>query len=239
MRRSILTAALATLAAGFSGSASAADLPVKAAPVAVAAAYNWTGFYVGVQGGIGRGRVTWDYVPTSANDENHNTSGWLVGGTLGYNRHLAPNWVIGIEADLAGANIKGGTSCPNPAFRCQTKIDALGTLRGRLGYAWSSALLYVTGGGAWSRLRAETVQLAGVATPPSGTPVNGQTLSSVGWTLGAGLEWGLAPNWSVKAEYLYMSFGAKNYNIDSGLVVNVKENVSVARAGINYRFGPR
>src|SRR3954447_12745494 len=112
MKRILLS--LAALA-GLGGAAVAADLPRAApyyapAPYAAPAYYNWTGFYVGVNGGGAWGSSQWNGFPS------FNTSGGLIGGTVGYNRQFGP-WVAGVEGDLDWAHIQGGGVC---AFGCQT-----------------------------------------------------------------------------------------------------------------------
>jgi outer membrane immunogenic protein len=217
----------ATLVGGVS--AKAADLPVKAPVYKAPVGYNWTGFYAGINGGGGFGHTDWTYV-VGGTQAGHNTSGGLIGGTVGYN-HQIQNWVLGLEGDWDWANIKGSTACPNPAFSCESKLNSLGTLRGRLGMAvgpTGNILLYGTGGWAWGRLNIQTVH------PTVGT--NGTSHTPSGWTGGGGVEWGFLPHWSAKLEYLYVGFGTNTYTVDTGLQVDAKERVNVIRAGVNYRF---
>lgn len=215
--------------------AQAADMPIKApakAPVAVT--YSWTGFYLGINGGGAWGKSSFDYVAGAS--VGHNNKGGLIGATLGYNYQLPSHWVLGVEADWDWASIKGSSSCPNPAFECNTKISSIGTLRGRAGYAWNNVLLYATGGLAWERVNVETVNLAGLAIPTSGTSTNGTKKWVTGWTVGAGLEYGFAKNWSAKLEYLYADFGTHRYTVDNSLLVDSRQRESIVRGGINYRF---
>jgi outer membrane immunogenic protein len=232
MRKMILAAAsMLTLA---SGSAFAADLrmPVKAPAAYVADTFNWSGFYLGVQGGGGFGRSSFDFPAASV---PHNTSGGLLGGTIGYNWQSS-NWVFGVEGDGAWARINGSSACPNPAFACRTTINSFSTLRGRLGYAWGPTMIYATGGAVGAHINARTVNLAGVAQAPSGTAVNGQERYRVGWTAGAGIEYMFAQNWSLKAEALYFDLGRANYAVDNGIVINSRQTGVVGRGGINYHF---
>jgi outer membrane immunogenic protein len=233
MRR-LVVALVATSALSFA--AQAADMPVKApratAPVPM---YNWTGFYVGVNGGGVWGNSSWKYA-VSGTTANHKNSGGLVGGTIGYNYQFAGNWVAGVEADWDWASVKGSSDCPAATFTCQTKIDSIGTLRGRFGYAMDNWLFYGTGGLAWDHARVETVNKAGAATPTSGTATNGEAKWNAGWTLGGGVEWGFLPNWSAKIEYLYADFGTHRYTVDNSLAVDSRQTESIVRAGVNYRF---
>jgi len=226
MRRLAIALLGATLLGGVS--ANAADLPVKAPIYTAPLMYKWTGFYIGINGGGGWGHTDWTYV--GGGNADHSTDGGLIGGTIGYNYQIR-NWVLGLEGDWDWANIKGSTACPNPAFSCESKINSIGTLRGRVGMAFGSTgnfLLYGTGGWAWGRTEIQTVSAA------LGT--NGTSHTANGWTAGAGVEWGFLPNWSAKLEYLHVGFGSHTYTVDSGLQVDAKQRVDIIRGGVNYRF---
>jgi outer membrane immunogenic protein len=204
--------------------ATAADLSVaplyKAPPPAVAPAYNWSGFYLGINGGGGWGHSNWD-----TSSDHIGLSGGLVGGTAGYNWQLG-SAVLGIEGDIDWANLKGtntSTLCP---LGCSTSDTWLSTVRGRAGYAFGGVLPYVTGGLAVGDIRAATPGFAGVSN------------TSAGWTAGAGIEFALPGNWSAKAEYLYVDLGKFNCGTNcNGLPTdNVSMHDNVVRAGVNYRF---
>jgi len=167
--------------------ASAADL-VRKAPVSPA--YNWTGAYVGINAGGGWGNSD-SSAPFAGG--SFRTSGGLVGGTLGYNWQTG--WtVFGVEGDLDWSNIRGSTSCAGTS--CSTHNNWLGTLRGRLGYAWNRVMPYVTGG------------LAGGDISHSITGSGSSHTTKAGWTLGGGLEGALPwPRWTAKVEYLYVDLG--------------------------------
>jgi outer membrane immunogenic protein len=213
----VALAAMTTIAA-------AADLarrgPYYPAPApAYAPVYNWTGFYIGVNGGGGFGSSTWD------STGRRNVSGGLVGGTVGYNYQFG-QVVAGIEGDVDWSGINGTTTnaCP---LGCKTSNTWLATVRGRLGYAADRFMPYITGGGAFGNIQASTPGLA-------------QTSSdNAGWTLGAGLEAVLVPNWTAKVEYLYVDLGNFNcgLNCGAGLVTdNVSFHANLLRAGVNYKF---
>ena len=234
MRKTALVAA--SIAAFTSAPALAADLRVgpAASPVSVAIPVgNWNGFYIGIQGGYGWGDVNWTYAGGA--DASHRTRGALLGGTIGANVQTG-QWVFGVEADYAWADIRGSTACPNPAFACRSTLESFGTVRGRVGIAWSNWLLYGTGGVAFGDQNIRTVQLAGIATPASGTPVNGTNIFTAGWTAGGGVEWAFAPNWSAKIEALYFDLGRNTYTVDNALLVNARHDGVIVRGGINYRF---
>jgi outer membrane immunogenic protein len=210
--------------AALTGTAAAADLPPRPAPAPYYKApvalpvYNWTGFYIGINGGGGFGRSTWDRTGS------FNTSGGLVGGTVGYNYQFGQG-VVGLEGDIDWANINGttNTACP---FGCKTSDHWLSTVRGRLGYAADRFMPYVTGGAAFGDIRASTPGFAGANN------------TNAGWTVGAGLEFAIAGNWTAKAEYLYVNLGKLNCGLSCGPFVtdNVSFTTNLVRAGVNYRF---
>jgi len=205
------------------GSATAADLspryqqPIARAPV-YSSVYNWTGFYLGVNGGGGWGRSQWDGV------DRFDVSGGLIGGTIGYNWQIN-QLVIGAEGDIDWSGIRGTTTvfCP-PG--CATRNHWLVTVRGRLGYAFDRFLPYLTGGLAAGDINASIL----------GFP--GGSVSNAGWTIGGGLEFGVVSNVSVKAEYLFVDLGNFNCGLNCGLVANgnVSFYANLFRGGLNVRF---
>jgi len=233
---------LATFAAiGFASIASAADMPVKAPMAPVYATYNWTGWYVGLQGGAAWGRAE-QTDAAGFTSGRYNTRGGLVGGTLGYNWQTGPV-VFGLETDLSWASIKGSTSGTDPASgntcggsppNCDSKITTLGTVRGRLGYAWQNLLPYVTGGLAYANVHGSEGDVAANGAFGSGSKW------VAGWTVGGGLEGIIAPNWTAKLEYLYVNLGSRAGFTDTngGVLVaqSLRETAQVVRVGINYRF---
>ena len=215
MKRILLMSVGLAVLAGFNGVAAGADLrpsPYAPAPY-VLPYYNWTGFYVGVNGGGGWGSSTW------SGFSSFNTSGGLIGGTVGYNRQFG-QFVAGVEGDLDWANIQGGGIC---TFACQTTDKWLGTVRGRLGYAIDRWLPYVTGGLAFGNFQAQS-------------NLGTSSTTNAGWTIGAGVEYGIVQNVTVKAEYLYVNLGDFNCNTCNLPVTNVNSNASILRGGVNVHF---
>jgi outer membrane immunogenic protein len=210
--------------AALTGTAAAADLPPRPAPAPYYKApvaipvYNWTGFYIGINGGGGFGRSQWD------STGGFNTSGGLVGGTVGYNYQFGQG-VVGLEGDIDWADINGTTNVTCP-LGCKTSDHWLSTVRGRLGYAADRFMPFVTGGAAFGDIRASTPGFAGASN------------TNVGWTAGAGLEFAIAGNWTAKAEYLYVDLGKFNCGISCGAAAtdNVSFTANIVRAGVNYRF---
>jgi outer membrane immunogenic protein len=202
----------------------AADLSLaplyKAPPAPLPPAYDWTGFYFGVNGGGGWGHSSW-----SANTTGINLPGGQAGGTIGYNRQLG-KVVFGVEGDIDWSGLDGSRTSPGCPIGCSTSDSWLSTVRGRIGYSIDRFMPYVTGGLAVGDIRAATPGFAG------GDSVN------AGWTLGAGLEVALPGNWSAKAEYLRVDLGSFNCTGCGALPPdNVSLQENVFRAGVNYRFG--
>jgi outer membrane immunogenic protein len=202
--------------------AQGADLPrgPYKAPAYVAPAYaNWTGFYVGLNAGYGFAKSDWDFPAV-----NLSPKGFVGGGTVGYNFQTGI-WLWGAEADLDYSTIKGSSDCF--AFTCETKNSWFGTARGRFGYAgWNNWLPYLTGGAAFGNLKADN----------SATGLESST-TKIGWTAGAGVEYAMWTNWSVKVEYLYADLGSFDCGIACGATTdNVTFKTNIVRGGINYRF---
>ena len=221
MKRLVLASLGALAVVTMMGAANAADLPRRHAMPTKApmyeAPYNWSGFYVGINGGAGWGHSNWDAYGTGVN-----TSGGLVGGTVGYNYQMGQT-VFGLEGDIDWADLRGSGTCGG--FSCETRNDWLATARGRLGYSFGRVLPYVTGGGAFGDIKSS---FAGLAS---------QTTTRAGWTLGGGAEVAIAGPWSAKIEYLYVDLGKASCGIAAcGATTDVSFTSNVVRAGINYRF---
>jgi outer membrane immunogenic protein len=243
---------LASAAALASGPALAADLsrPIYKAPVIAAAPYfNWSGCYIGVHGGGGWGQKRWRD-PALANFEfsNHDISGGLVGGQIGCDFQTGA-FVFGVEGSGSWADITGSSldilSPGGVTLRDHSRIDAIGTFTGRIGWAWDRTLLYVKGGGAvvGDRFRATCeVAVGGCAGFPVGSTFASANDTRFGWLVGAGIEYAFTPNWSVKLEYNYMDFGRENATFSGPVFAgapfdfNIDQRVHVVKAGINYRF---
>jgi outer membrane immunogenic protein len=235
MKKLIVVAAFAAISAA---SASAADLPMQSykSPPVVAQVYNWTGFYVGVNGGYGWG--TQDPLTLFSNRfdrTNFSISGGMFGGTIG--AQIQQGYVVlGIEGDLDWANIKG-SAISNPTIggtpiginlNIASNTSAVGTARIRAGAAMNNWLFYATGGAAFVKNSANGTSIAGAACGTLGVFPN---CAASGWrpglAAGVGAEWGFAQNWSAKVEYLYIA------TVGSGVSVDY---INTVRAGINYRF---
>jgi len=225
----LLLSTVAVLA--LAGTAAAADLPPRPyakapAYTAPAAVYNWTGFYIGghVGGGFG------------GDNSLFGNDGRFMGGLQGgFDYQFAPNWVAGVEAQYSWlANNNTGVLFPGGSL-VTANNNQLGSVTGRLGYTWGPALLYAKGGYAWKGGNNNLgVSIAGV---PQAFAVSGN--SRDGYTLGGGLEYMFAPNWSAKLEYQYYNFGSTTFTGGPPDVVGARFNNDehAVKAGLNYRFG--
>jgi opacity protein-like surface antigen len=206
-------AALLTLDVGSVGAADLGVQPVyKAGTPAAPLTYDWRGFYVGAHVGGTNAKVDSAIIdiatalPAATNSSS--TSGVFGGGQFGYNFMATPNWLLGVEADISGAGLRSnitealGATIANDA----RKIDLFGTARGRVGYAAGNWLFYATGGYAWMNTTATRSQLAGTINAAIPGTVESASAAVGGWAAGAGIEWGITPNVSIKAEYLHYDF---------------------------------
>ena len=222
-------------AAILSAPAMAADMPVKAPPPA--SMFNWTGFYVGANGGYG-----WSAHGNQLNDPLFGTntgmspSGGFGGGQMGYNwQAVGSPWVFGLETDLEGSGIKGSHTAGAVPTVFSSQADWFGTLRGRLGYAVDRTLIYATGGLAYGHINNRSV--GGIAGGPF---IEDHT--TTGYVIGGGVEYAFNPAWSVKLEYQYLNFGKNDPLGATGVRFSTFGTVNddayhTVRIGLNYRFG--
>jgi outer membrane immunogenic protein len=203
--------------------ASATDLPAK---VTSANLHDWSGLYVGINGGYGAGKTTGDLLPNSFFG-NLDVDGGLLGGQVGFNYQIS-HLVLGVETDLDWADIHGSNSAA--IFTNETKVKTLGTLRGRVGYAWDNFLLYGTGGFAWGRL-SDGCDACGALE---------EIHTLTGYTVGAGIEYGITTNLSARAEYLYVHLDPTDYFTLAGFGCfggcSLGSDVNIVRLGLNWRL---
>jgi outer membrane immunogenic protein len=212
------------------------------------AIYDWTGIYVG--GHIGGGMLVDSVSQNGASAFNLATTGNLrpagvIGGAqVGANYEFAP-WVLGVEGSFTDSAIQGNTriacsACaigPAPTVITQERFTSqaqwFAALTGRAGYAANDWLFYAKGGGAWMRVRYTEDLLSG-----GGVTAATQNLNDnrTGFTVGAGIEFGLVENISAKVEYDFYDFGSKNYNFTAITPVAVKSDVHTLTVGLNYKF---
>jgi len=238
-------------------SASAADLAVKARSAAPSPVWDWTGFYAGVHAGAGWGTTESTLTSISAPGipavifnlpiAQNSRTGFLGGGQVGYN--FQSGWaVFGVQADVAGLDVKGTTPCLT-VLSCTAKSDWLGTATGRIGGVVADKMqVYVKGGAAWLHTtHTVTIPAAGIGGIGTGTSSSVE-MTSFGWLLGLGAEYAFSPNWSAFLEYDYIEFDKKSTVLDlstlgglgAGAVtgnVDFKNKLSIAKVGLNYKFG--
>jgi outer membrane immunogenic protein len=241
----LLLVAVSVMTVGLSVPASAADLaarPYTKAPMAPAVAiYDWSGFYVGINGGGGSAHNCWDLlVPAGSIPQGcHDATGGTVGGQIGY-RWQSANWVFGLEgqgnwADFSGSNATPIGGNPFGGLTDRTRIDAFGLLTGQVGYSWNNVLGYVKGGGAVVGDKYDAFTLAGA-------PFASARETRWGATVGAGLEIGFASNWSVGVEYNHIFLDDHNVTLTTpaGVVagtVRIGQDVDMGLVRLNYRWG--
>ena len=218
MKRLVLAGFSALAVVTMMGAANAADMPRQRAMPAkapiYAAPYNWTGFYVGINGGYGWGKSD---ISAPISSGSYNTSGGLAGGTLGYNWQMG-HAVIGLEGDIDWTHLHGNGPCAGTT--CETRNDWLSTARGRIGYAFDRFMPFVSGGAAFGNIKTNVVG------------VGNTSETKAGWTLGGGLEAAVAGPWTAKVEYLYADLGRGSSVLGS----NATFKTNIVRGGINYRF---
>ncbi|MDF0516402.1 outer membrane beta-barrel protein [Bradyrhizobium yuanmingense] len=233
MKKKLLLAAVSLVALSAAAPALAADLAArpytKAPPAAIAAVYDWSGFYIGVNGGGGSADTSWDLVGFGS-EGSHNSTGGTVGGQLGY-RWQTGQFVFGVEgqgnwADFSGDNISGITGLRN-----RTRVDAFGLITGQVGYAWNNVLVYAKGGAAVVSNKYD------VYSTVTGANLDRADETRWGATVGAGLEYGFAPNWTVGVEYNHIFLGDHNVTFASGAVERIDQDVDIGLVRLNYKFG--
>lgn len=215
----------------------AADLPVRSAPMAPAPrlAMSWSGFYVGAQiGGATTEAKMVDF------DNDRATLSWqsvFVGLHAGYD-HQIGNIVLGIEGDV---NARFGSSESSLTYfdaipwgwRSATKWDA--SVRARLGFlVTDSTLLYATGGVAFANMKLDNPSCRACA---DWDDINLYGGTRTGWTVGAGIQYALSSNWSLRGEYRYADYGSKRSNYDNGKFATSRINEHRVSFGMSYKFG--
>jgi OOP family OmpA-OmpF porin len=218
----------------------------------------WQGFYAGVNGGGLFGNSTATLTTNGINGNGGNTfttnqhfngGGALGGGQIGYNFRWNPSWLLGIETDFDGAGLSnnGGTGTRTiggltSTYQVGRTQEWLGTVRGRLGWTPSPTwLTYVTGGFSYAQIDSSFAnQFSGTSTASLRGSKSGV---STGYNVGAGAEFAVSPQFSIKAEYLYVNLGTIGYNVANDTVrstltnhVSFDNNENIFRVGLNYHF---
>ncbi len=215
-------------------SAYAADMAVKARPLPPApAVYDWSGFYVGVNGGYGWDSEDWSFPNTNTIIGNNFTrSGGTAGGQFGWRTQAG--WLVwgldfqGNWADINGStttNFFGGTQFRN------TTVNSYEAIAATAGYAMNNVLLYAKGGVAAVQSRFDTIH------PNTPAISGGVNSSDWGGLLGAGIEYGLTANWTIGVEYNHIFGGSQDTGFSNGDTVRIGQSLDIVTARINYKFG--
>jgi outer membrane immunogenic protein len=242
MKRSLLAGGSLSVLALASG-AYAADLgapPTYKAPTLASAPWSWTGFYVGANVGVAGAQTkisnpdnSYFFFPPGAHFDS-NKSGAIGGLQAGYNWQFN-NFVVGVEGDISLAAVSRTTDTVTVGGRVDSfsgSMTALGTVRGRLGWAFDRVLAYGTGGVAFANLKDQY-------SSPAFPFTTSASSSATGWTAGGGVEYALADHWTVKAEYLHVGFPSRSATTSPfGNTYNFafKDSVDIGRVGVNYKF---
>jgi outer membrane immunogenic protein len=221
------------------GPASAADLAARPvytkAPPMMAAAYDWSGFYIGINGGWARSndRRT---DPTGALFGDNDVDGGTFGGQVGY-RWQAGGWVFGLEAQGNWADVNGtSTNLLAPAGTIRSRMDAFGLFTGQVGYSWNNVLLYAKGGAAVTDRNYEFLLPGGALGSSTGYDTRWSP------TVGAGLEYAFAPNWSIGVEYNHIFEDRHNatFVTPAGVIIagdRAGGDTDMILGRLNYKFG--
>jgi outer membrane immunogenic protein len=247
LKKSLL--ASASLGAAFATGAQAADLPRKAPVLSPAPApWSWTGFYVGANIGAVWGRDSVSDDPTgspvanwiglfSVGTANANSTGVIGGIQAGYNWQFS-SLVVGIEGDISFSSrdhtVSVFAALPGAFDTYRSRLSTLGTVRGRIGWAFDRLLVYGTGGAAFASLKDEYID------PPTVAGFTASPRSGVtGWTAGGGVEYAFADHWTARAEYLHVGLPDRSANVlvfTTPYAFVFKDSLNIARVGINYKF---
>ncbi len=189
--------------------------------------YNWSGFYIGLQGSYNHGDTKWEYADYGGRYD-HTINGWMGGLFLGYNYQFPINVVVGVETDINYGKISGSSTIPDN-FLFSTELNWVGSTRIRAGYAIWRFLPYVGVGVAYGRANIFTTDIA--------TGVDyGETNTYFGWTPSAGLEFAITKNLLARAEYSYYDLGKKQSLVDFAQPVNSTITFQGLKFGLSWKF---
>ncbi len=239
--KKFLLGTVGLVALGMAAPAVAADLPARTytkapAPV-VAAIYDWSGFYIGGNGGYGTSRKEWDAGALLVDEGSHDATGGVAGGQIGY-RWQTGGWVFGLEAQGDWADLRGSNVSLLTAINTnRSRIDAFGLFTGQIGYTWNNVLWYAKGGAA-----VISDKYTGLTTA---TGVTFDSASETRWgaVVGTGLEFGFTPNWSAAFEYDHIFNGDRSLTLTSvttgalSRTDRIQQDVDLFTVRLNYRWG--
>jgi outer membrane immunogenic protein len=220
--------------------ASALAVVPAAANAASPVQYNWTGFYVGgTVGLIDQGTTGTDFGGLIVSDGTKygiDGMGAIFGVHAGFNYQMGM-WVLGVEADFSGTTLDTNLGVMPAPSTVSSKLDSLGTVRGRVGYVFQNVLLvYATGGWAYGHVK----NRASWEQDPNFTV--SETLTKYGWTVGGGAEWAVMNHWIARAEVLYVDLGSSTTDFSpsiaqgSGCRFGFRNTYTIGRLGLSYKF---
>jgi outer membrane immunogenic protein len=240
--KKFLVAAVGLAVLAMAAPAVAADLPArpwtKAAPM-IEPVYDWTGFYIGANGGYGSSRKCWDVTTVGGvflgTEGCRVADGGVAGGQVGY-RWQAGTIVFGLEAQGDWADLKGSSVGLSTGFTNRSRIDAFGLFTGQIGLAWNNALLYVKGGAAVISNKYD------IFAPGGALLASASDTSRWGGTAGVGVEYGFTPNWTVGVGYDHIFVDAQraNFTAPAGgafITERISGDTDIVTARVNYRWG--
>jgi outer membrane immunogenic protein len=237
--KKLIMGAAAFCTVGLADVALAANMPLKAPILVMPPAFSWTGCYIGANGGALWAHKDWSDNRSQTLRTSQDLSSGLAGGQVGCNYQVV-SWVFGIQGDFDWTNANATTP---DAFGLtiddNTKIQSLGSVTGRAGYAFNGRFLgYVKGGGAWERDQYAIVTNALALNP--GLVVETAAETRPGLTGGLGGEYAITNNLTLFAEYDYYAFGTRTNTLvtatGSTTKMDISERKSVVKAGLNWLF---
>jgi outer membrane immunogenic protein len=222
----------------------AADLPMKAPPPVLPPMFNWSGFYIGGNGGWGQSDNCFaivDAVFGLLGNECNNRSGGVVGGQIGYRwQQPGSHFVFGLEAQGDWANLRASRqSLIDPGLTLTAKTDAIGLFTGQIGFGWDTWLWYFKAGAAVTGNNLTVTD----TTLGLGVGIAQANTTRWGGAIGTGFEYAFAPNWSVGFEYDHLMLGGQDTVIAApasffnGTLLRGSQNVDMLTIRFNYRFG--
>jgi len=242
MKATLLGAAAVSLLTATAAFGADLRMPPPAPPP-----FTWTSCYAGgnAGGGFGQKNLT-DTAgvlspTTGVASSNLDISGYMLGGQIGCDYQFASNWAVGIEGAASGGDIGGNTTmavplvAPGDNATFKDTTDFLASVTGRVGYTWDRWMLYGKGGVGFVNDRYNLADAIGTY------DFDGLE-NRLGWTAGAGVEWALWDDWSVKLEYDYYGFGTRNVTFieetsQASGPESIKQNIQVIKLGLNFRVG--
>jgi len=253
MRRLFAAASLLAAAAVPAAAADLGRAPAYKAPAVVQTVHNWTGFYVGGHIGYGwSGSNNWNVlaiapaVPGLGGTVNPDADGFIGGAQIGAN-YQAGMWVLGVEGDFTwsgqrgssnGIITVGGVPVPGVVTSGNTRVDWTATITGRIGVAFDNVLIYAKGGVAFAEIDHDYA-----ITAPGFVGFGRVSNNRTGYTLGAGIEYALNYNWSIRGEYSFLDFGRRDYTFATlppagpgTITQSIRDQIHQIKLGVNYRF---